>query len=201
MRPYSGIVGRLPASSVAHLREPSTFVRMGNMTTMPAPTRRLMGPVAMLIGLTWTSARLCASDMELSIEVKAGGQRVRTAQTEIQPSQKKPQPRPTCIVKAHQDFVVSWKATNTSKRDTFKDVTIHCVVVAENQPGQTTMPVLRDPVQESALWMDFKPGGTATGKFSLAIAEPGAYLLRVDTREMLNTHGHEHFAALDLICE
>src|SRR5580692_9716733 len=110
-RPYSGIVGRLPASSVADLRKPSTFVRMGNMTTMPAPTRRLMGPIAMLIGLTCTSARLFASDMELSIEVKAGGQRVRTTQTEIQPSQKKTHTRPTCIVKPHRDFVVTWKAT------------------------------------------------------------------------------------------
>ena len=142
-----------------------------------------------------------ASDMEISIEVKAGSQRVRTTQTEIQPSAKKPHPRPVCTVKAHQDFVVSWKATNVSKRESFKDVTIHCVVVAEKEPGQTTLPPLKDPVQESALWMDFKPGGVASGKFSLAIDEPGAYLLRVETREMLATHGHEHYAALDLICE
>lgn len=168
---------------------------------MPADGRRLIGPLAILIALTCTSPRVFASDMEISIEVKAGGQRVRTTQTEIQPSPKKPHPRPTCTVKAHQDFVVSWKATNSSKRETFKDVTIHCVVVAEKEPGETTMPHLRDPVQESALWMDFKPGGSATGKFALAIEEPGAYLLRVETREMLKTHGHEHFAALDLICE
>jgi hypothetical protein len=139
--------------------------------------------------------------MEISIEVKASNQRVRTTRTEIQPSQKKPAPRPTCPVKVHQEFVVTWKVTNSSKRETFKDVTIHCVVVAEKEPGQTTMPALRDPAQESALWMDFKPGGTATGNFSLAIDEPGAYLLRVETREMLPTHGHEHYAALDLICE
>ncbi|HEV8071194.1 MAG TPA: hypothetical protein VGP76_26000 [Planctomycetaceae bacterium] len=171
------------------------------MRILSAPSGRLIGPLALLIPLTCMSPKSFASDMEISLEVKAGGQRVRTTQTEIQPSQKKPRPRPTCTVKAHQDVVVSWKATNVSKRETFKDVTIHCVVVAEKEPGQTTMPALKDPVQESALWMDFKPGGSATGKFSLAIEEPGAYLLRVETREMLNTHGHEHFAALDLICE
>jgi hypothetical protein len=171
------------------------------MRTTLAGGCRSIGPLAILIALTCASPRVLASDMEISIEVKAGGQRVRTTHTEIQPSQKKPRPRTTCTIKAHQDFVVSWKATNVSKRETFKDITIHCVVVAEREPGQTTMPPLRDPVQESALWMDFKPGGSATGKFSLAIEEPGAYLLRVETREMLNTHGHEHFAAVDLICE
>ena len=67
--------------------------------------------------------------------------------------------------------------------------------------SSTAVRDLKDPLQESALWMDFKPGSMATGKFSVAIAEPGAYLLRVETREMLATHGHEHYAALDLICE
>jgi hypothetical protein len=143
----------------------------------------------------------CASDIEIAIEVNASGQRVRSAETEIQPSSKKPHRRPSCAVKSHHDFVVAWKVTNVSKRETFKDVTIHCVVVAEKEPGQTTMPPLKDPVQESALWMDFKPGGAASGKFSLAIDEPGAYLLRIETREMLQTHGHEHYAAVDLICE
>jgi hypothetical protein len=119
----------------------------------------------------------------------------------MQPSPKKPQPRPSCGVKAHQDFVIAWKATNVGKRETFKDVIIHCVVVAEKELGQATMPPLKDPVQESALTMDFKPGGAATGKFSLSIDEPGAYLLRVETREMVRTHGHDHYAALDLICE
>ena len=78
-----------------------------------------------------------------------------------------------CRLKSHEDFVVSWKATNGSKGQTFKDVMIHCVVVAEKEPGQLTMPSLKDPTQESALTMDFKPGSAASGKFSLAIDEPG----------------------------
>ena len=157
--------------------------------------------VALPVALACLSSGAIASDMEISIEVKAARQRARTTHTEIQPSSKKPQPRPVCTVKAHEDFVVSWKATNTGKRETFKDVIIHCVVVAEKEPGQATVPPLKDPAQESALTMDFKPGVSAAGKFSLTIDEPGAYLLRVETREMLPTHGHEHYAALDLICE
>jgi hypothetical protein len=161
---------------------------------------RLKAAALFLVTLYFTSAAI-ASDMEISIEVKAGTQRVKTTHTEIQPSRNKPQPRPVCTIKAREDLAVSWKATNVGKRETFKDVMIHCVVVAEKEPGQLTMPSLKDPVQESALIMDFKPGGSATGKFSLAIDEPGAYLLRVETREMLSTHGHEHYAALDLVCE
>ena len=163
--------------------------------------RRLMCTVALPIAAASLWSQAIASDMEISIEVRAAQQRVKTTHTEIQPSSKKPQSRPVCAVKPHETFVVSWKATNVGKRETYKDVMIHCVVVAEKELGQTTMPPLKDPVQESALTMDFKPGSSADGKFSLAIAEPGAYLLRVETREMLNTHGHEHYAALDLACE
>jgi hypothetical protein len=173
---------------------------------IPAISRRR--PISTFLPLTWgliawatspIAAR--ASDIEISIEVQAGHRSVRSAHTEVEPSRKKPQARPVFTVKPHQDFVVTWKATNASKQETFKDVTIHCLVVAEKTPGQLTAPDLKDPIQESALWMDFKPGGNATGKFSLALAEPGAYLLRVETREMLATHGHEHYAALDIVAE
>jgi hypothetical protein len=165
------------------------------------PIQRLISALMLPIALSSLWSQAIASDMEISIEVKAGQQRIKTTHTEIQPSSKKPQTRPVCTVKPQENFVVSWKATNVSKRDTFKDVLIHCVVVAEKEIGQTTMPPLKDPVQESALTMDFKPGNSASGKFSLTIAEPGTYLLRVETREMLNTHGHDHYAALDLVCE
>ena len=45
--------------------------------------------------------------------------------------------------------------------------------------------------------MDFKPGRKAGQRSTLKIDEPGAYLVRVETR---NTQSdHEHFAAIDLI--
>ena len=168
-------------------------------TFFRAPQR--LATLVLLAAPAFVSASAVASDMEISIDVQANGQHVRSARTEIEPSPQKPPARPVCRVKSHEDFVVSWKATNGGKGQTFKDVMIHCVVVAEKEPGQLTMPPLKDPTQESALTMDFKPGSSASGKFSLAIDEPGAYLLRVETREMLNTHGHEHYAAIDLVCE
>jgi hypothetical protein len=160
---------------------------------------RILAMISIALACLIADAR--ASDMAISIEVKTPRQRVTSAATEEQPSSKKPATRPICSVRPNQEFVVSWKVSNTAKRNAFKDVMIHCVIVTEKQPGQITMPPLKDPVQESALTMDFKPGSTATGKFSLALDEPGAYLLRVESRNMVDSHGHDHYAALDLVCE
>jgi hypothetical protein len=171
------------------------------MITAPFRGRQWLATFVLLVAPVFVSASAVASDMEISIDVKANGQHVRSTRTEIEPSPQKPPARPVCRLKSHEDFIVSWKATNVGKGNAFKDVMIHCVVVAEKEPGQLTMPSLKDPTQESALTMDFKPGSSASGKFSLAIDEPGAYLLRVETREMLNTHGHEHYATIDLVCE
>ena len=173
----------------------------GGMITTQFRGRQWLAAFVLLAAPVCVSASAVASDIELSIDIKANGQHVRSTRTEIEPSPQKPLARPVCRLKLHKDFSVSWKATNGSKRETFKDVMIHCVVVAENEPGQLKVPSLKDPTQEAALTMDFKPGSSASGKFSLTIDEPGAYLLRVETREMLATHGHEHYAAIDLVCE
>src|SRR5580698_5599887 len=132
-------------------------------TFFRAPQR--LATLVLLAAPAFVSASAVASDMEISIDVQANGQHVRSARTEIEPSPQKPPARPVCRVKSHEDFVVSWKATNGGKGQTFKDVMIHCVVVAEKEPGQLTMPPLKDPTQESALTMDFKPGSSASGKF------------------------------------
>jgi hypothetical protein len=47
--------------------------------------------------------------------------------------------------------------------------------------------------------MDFKPGDSATGEFSLKIDEPGTYLVRVETQNMLDKYDHECYVALDLV--
>ena len=47
--------------------------------------------------------------------------------------------------------------------------------------------------------MDFKPGNSASGTFSLAIDQPGTYLVRVETRNLLDQHGHDYYVAIDLV--
>jgi len=140
-----------------------------------------------------------ASGLEILLQVRSAKQRVKTTHTELQPSATKPQPRPVLTCGEHENLLVSWKATNTSEKETLQDVIIHCVVVAEQAAGQAKVPPLKDPVQESALTMDFKPGSSATGTFSLVIDRPGAYMVRVETRNMLEKYGHEYYAALDLV--
>ena len=155
--------------------------------------------VVLAILVVCPNSAAIASDIEMWLQVRSAKQRVSTKHTEEQPSPTKPQPRPVFTSEEHEELLVSWKATNVSKHETFQDVLIQCVVVSELKPGPTTMPRLKDPVQESALTMDFKPGSSATETFSLKIDRPGTYLVRVETRNMLDKHGHEYFAELDLV--
>jgi hypothetical protein len=162
---------------------------------------RLKAAVVLAFPLAFLASTVIASDIEMSLQVKSAKQRVSVKHTEEQPSPKKPPPRPVFASKSNETLLVSWTATNSGKKATFEDVVIHCVVVAEKEPGQAVLPSLKDTVQESALTMDFKPGDSATGQFSLVIDQPGTYLVWVETRNMFEKHNHEHYVALDLVCK
>lgn len=159
---------------------------------------RLIAAVVLGCNLAFLASAAVASEFEMSLRVKSATRTLNVKHTEEQPSPKKPQPREVFSGQSGETLIIYWTATNSGKEAEFKDVLIHCVVVAEKELGQVEMPNLKDTVQESALTMDFKPGDTATGEFSLVINEPGAYLLRVETRNMLDQHTHEHYVALDL---
>ncbi len=47
--------------------------------------------------------------------------------------------------------------------------------------------------------MDFKPGAKAGARNTLKVDKPGAYLVRVESRQ--TDSDHEHFAAVDLVVE
>ncbi len=47
--------------------------------------------------------------------------------------------------------------------------------------------------------MDFKPRDKADWRLTLKIPDAGSYLVRVETIGMAPKHGHEHFAAMDLV--
>ena len=72
----------------------------------------------------------------------------------------------------------------------------------EEMIGQREVPQLTaDVTYEGALTMDFKPQGDADWRWTLNIHEPGSYLLRVETIGMEEQHGHDHYAAMDLVVE
>ena len=160
---------------------------------------RLKAPVVVACHLAFLATTVIASDFEMSLQVKLAKQRASTKYTEEQPSPTRPHPRPVLTCEFNETLLVSWTATNNAKQATFQDVLIHCLVVAEKEPGQAGLPSLKDAVQESALTMDFKPGDSATGEFSLKIDEPGTYLVRVETQNMLDKYDHECYVALDLV--
>jgi hypothetical protein len=165
--------------------------------------RRLCRAAALVIALdsAFVASAASAADFEISLQVKSATQQTDAKFTEQQPSPTKPRPRPVFTAKAKETLVISWKATDTTKQTTFQDVLIHCFIVAEKNPGQADLPSMKDPEQESALTMDFKPADIANGEFSLKLDQPGTYLVRVETQNMLDRYGHEYYAALDLICK
>lgn len=79
---------------------------------------------------------------------------------------------------------------------------MHFFVVKIDKIGQGTVPKLDKHVaHEGVLAMDFKPNEKASGEFTLTIPKSGSYLVRVETIGTLRPHGHEHYAAIDLLIE
>ncbi len=113
---------------------------------------------------------------------------------------KKPPNRPIVELDRGEAVRVSWHAKNTSQSETFEDVLVHFFVVQEKKTGQAEVPQLtQDVTYEGALTMDFKPGDAADWQWTLKIHDPGSYLLRVETVGMEKPHGHDHYAAMDLV--
>jgi len=141
-----------------------------------------------------------ASDFNIALRVTSGDKQVQTGTTRELPSRHKAQPRRSLTIERGATARVSWHAENTAKSTNFKDVLVHFFVVKEKQPGQRDIPKLtRGVVYEGALTMDFDPARKSSWQFTFKIQDPGDYLLRVETMGMRNKHGHEHYAALDLI--
>jgi len=114
----------------------------------------------------------------------------------------KPDRRPSLSMLPGQTAHVSWQAKNSSKSDPFKDVIVHFFVVHEEKLGQAEVPKVKEnAVYEGALTTDFEPQETANWDFDLKIDAAGSYMLRVETVGMQESHGHDHYAVLDLSVE
>ncbi len=144
----------------------------------------------------------CAEHAKIELTAEAGDGRKETAFVDQTPPAWGKNPRPVLKVAAGEPVKLKWIFTNVYPHETIKDVVIHFYAARQAAPGQNELPDLSGetpPVLESACDLDLRPGGHAGGRATLAIAEPGAYLLRVESR---NTQSdHEHFAAIDLVVE
>jgi hypothetical protein len=161
--------------------------------------QRILFPILAVVGSLLPGV-VSGNDFEIGVTVTAGDSKVRTERTEETTLRPTEVSRPTIAIAAQKTAGVSWHVENTGKADEFKDVLVHFFVVREDKPGQPEVPKLTENVTyEGALTMDFKPHEHADWQFDLKIDEPGSYLLRVETIGMLASHGHDHYAAMDLI--
>lgn len=143
-----------------------------------------------------------ADNFKMSVQVRQGQRQLTTRFTRQQPAPKKQPPRLIFKIASGKKLQVRWSATNTGTSETEKNVLVHFFVVQEEKPGQPKVPPLgKDVEHEGAITVDFKPGDRAGGEFTVTPDKPGSYLIRVETIGLANSHGHEHYAALDLVVE
>ena len=152
--------------------------------------------IAAITGLTPPpSAR--AEHAKIQLEVVGRRDQV-TAYVDQTPPEWGKNPRPVLKVRSNEPVKVQFLLTNVYPHKTLENVVVHFFIVREEKAGQKEIPDLKgEVVLESAFDIDMKPGGKAGQRTTLKIDQPGAYLVRVETR---NTQSdHEHFAAIDLV--
>jgi hypothetical protein len=109
-------------------------------------------------------------------------------------------PRPVVKVKAGETVRVTWRMASAFPHGIMQAVTIHFFVVREAALGQKPVP---DPagtagIVDNSFVMDFAPKAAANGALRFKLADPGNYLVRVQSENTHQEHGHEHFAAIDV---
>ncbi len=163
--------------------------------------RALLLGVVVLGGLPLTAA---AQAQQFAIELKVqAGKESKTARTVTAVVGFKLKPRDVLKLKSGERVKVRWTLKDVDAQAAFKNVMVHFFAVELDRAGQTTLPKLdKGVVAESALVMDFRPKDQTEGEMSFVIAQPGAYLLRLETiGARVDFGGHEYFAALDLVVE
>ena len=150
-----------------------------------------------LAGLTAPTARAEHAKINLDVVVPGGQQTAFVDQT---PPDSGKNPRPVLTVAAGEPIKVQWVLTNVYPHKTLENVVVHFFIARQDAVGQKALPDLgEDVVLETAFDMDFKPGGKAGARNTVRIDAPGAYLVRIESRQTQSDH--EHFAAIDLVVE
>jgi hypothetical protein len=159
--------------------------------------KRMMALV--LFGATWAGLEARAEHAKINLDVE-GPREQKSAYVDQTPPDWGKNPRPVVRARVNEPIRVHWTFTNVYPHKTLQNVVIHFYVARESKAGQKETPDLRgDVVQESAFEMDFKPGAKAGQRNTFKIDAPGAYLVRVESRQ--TGSDHEHFAAIDLVVE
>ena len=153
-----------------------------------------------ILSCVWFAAAPArAEHAKITLEVStAQGQ--ETAFVDQTPPASGKNPRPLVRAKVNEPVKVQYVLTNIYPHKTLEDVVVHFFVVPQKKAGQKEVPAVGDDaVIETAFDMTFKPGSKAGQKSTFRVEKPGAYLVRVETRQTKSDH--EHFSAVDLVVE
>ncbi len=159
---------------------------------------RLSSLLAAATMICATSASTALAE-HAKIELEVAGRRNQvTAYVDQTPPEWGKNPRPLLKVRPNEPVKVQFMLTNIYPHKTLENVVVHFFVVRQQKAAQKEIPDLKgELVLESAFDLDMKPGKKVGQRTTFKIDEPGAYLVRVETR---NTQSdHEHFAAIDLV--
>jgi hypothetical protein len=163
--------------------------------------RRFLAAALATWAIAANPAPIRAEHAKINLEVNGAGEQVAATVDQTPPESGK-NPRPVLKVKAGQPIKIQWSLVNVYPNKTLENVVVHFYVAREQKAGQKPTPDLSvedNVVLESAFEMDFKPGAKAGARNGFKIDRPGAYLVRVETRQ--TDSDHEHFAAVDLVVE
>lgn len=159
-----------------------------------------VGRFVLIVGLTASSVAF-GEHAKINLDVTAKRSQ-QTAFVDQTPPDWGKNPRPVVKAKAGEPIKIQYMLTNVYPHKTLENVVVHFYVAKEEKVGQKETPNLgveTNVVQESAFEMDFKPGGKAGARMTIKVDVPGAYLIRVETRQTQSDH--EHFSAIDLVVE
>jgi hypothetical protein len=152
----------------------------------------------------WSSARAEHASIDLRItDHEPGTGRIKgqaSAHADEEPPPGGVNARPVLKVKAKDPLDLQFFYTNTYPHGDVADVTIRYFVTKVDKVGQKTVPEpMKNAVIRGSFTLNFKPKARVGARTAFSIAEPGVYLLKV---ESLNTKSdHEHFSAIDLVVE
>ena len=163
---------------------------------------RSLLPIALCALLLSLSYYVRAEHFEIALHVETADAQANAAM-DTTPPLGGVNPRPVIKAKVGETIKVTWKMKDIFPHGVMKNATVHFFVVREAEVGQKPVP---DPagaagIVDNSLVMDFQPDKAASGALRFKVADPGNYLVRVQSEDTHQEHGHEHFSAIDLVVQ
>ena len=173
------------------------------MNVQRFPAKRILllvfGLTLAALSLLPLARRAGAEHFDMILRVEAGMSRGEAAMDTTPPIGGVNR-RAVVTAKTGETVSVSWHLKSGFPHGVMKAATVHFFVVREGQIGQKPVPdpAGKNGVVDNKFVMDFAPKSEASGSLRFAVSQSGAYLIRIQSEDTHEEHGHEHFAAVDL---